>query len=731
MRKTWHLSMTATPHRGDRRDLTRPRADNGQLLRASIYRKRGPWNPSPLAGLWVLPASAKIAVIAVLFGATYFGTSPGFTAYINGLPDVHLIASLPITEDTVIYASDGTTILADLHPAGHQQYSQPLAAMGAYLPMAAVAIEDHNFYSEPGIDPGAILRAAEIDLRAGVAVQGASTITQQLVKITLVGSQPTLSRKIEEALLALDVERTYTKQQILEMYLNTVFFGNDAYGAAAAAKIYFHTTPAKLDLAQAAMLAGLLRDPTYTNPFVNAQYAKARQGQVLDAMVHAKLVSPAQAAAASAEDLSQPNHIFMPQNTILAPGFVSYVTSELVARYGTAVTYGGGLHVVTTLDWGMTQKAQQLIQAQVSRYAWGNVHQGAMVAIDPHSGAILAMVGSANPSAFGGQYNFAVWPPRNPGSSMKIYTYTEAIASGKFTMVSRIPDQPVSISQGPGQPLYTPKNYDGRLHGTCQLQACFLNSLNIPAVRVELGLPNGPADVAQMARDMGAPPWHCDDPPACTRFTNNDPLSSYGASLTLGGWGETPLQMATGASVLAAQGVLHPPTSLLSITNADGKPVYKLDPNAGAKQVIDPRVAYIVEQMMSDDSNRALIFGRGSNLTLPDHKVASKTGTTEDYRDGWTVGYTPAIATAFWMGNADFSPMAQYLEASVIAAPVWHDFMEWSLSQDLKRPGGEWFAQPAGLTQLYVAGKVQWFLPGTTPYQPTPPPQGIVSGRAH
>jgi membrane peptidoglycan carboxypeptidase len=729
MRRVGHPSK-ATPRRDGYSHWTRPRSDSGQLLRASIYRTRGPWNPSPTAGLWVLTAAAKIAAIAVLCAATYFGTSPGFTAYINGLPDVHLIASRQVTEDTVIYASDAKTILADLHPAGHQQYLEPLSAMGTNLPMAVIAIEDHNFYSEPGIDVGAMLRAAEIDLRAGVPVEGASTITQQLVKITLVGNQATLSRKIEEALLALEVERTYSKQRILEMYLNTVFFGNDAYGAAAAAKIYFHTVPAKLDLAQAAMLAGLLRDPTYTNPFVNTGYAKARQGQVLDAMVRAKLVGQAEADAASTEDLSQPNHIFMPENTILAPGFVSYVTAELVARYGAAATYGGGLRVVTTLDWSMTEEAQQLIEAQVSRYAWGNVHQGAMVAIDPHSGAILAMVGSANPSAYGGQYNFAVWPPRNPGSSMKIYTYTEAIASGKFTMVSPIRDQPISISQGPGQPLYTPKNYDGRLHGTCQLQACFLNSFNIPAVRVELGLPNGPADVAQMARTMGAPPWHCDDPPACTKFTSNDPLSSYGASLTLGGWGETPLQMATGASVLAAQGVLHPPTSLLSITTAAGKPVYKLDPNAGAKQVIDPKVAYIVEQMMSDDSNRALVFGRGSNLTLPDHKVASKTGTTEDYRDGWTVGYTPAIATAFWMGNADFSPMAQYLEASVIAAPVWHTFMEWTLNQDLKRPGGEWFAEPAGLTQLYVAGKVQWFLPGTSPYQPTPPPQGIVAARA-
>ena len=257
---------------------TRPRGEGGQLLRASIYRTRGPWNPSPVQGLWVMPAAAKIGAIAVLLAATYFGTSPGFIAYVNGLPDVHLIASRPVTEDTMIYASDAKTVLADLHPPGHQQYFQPLSAMGNNLPMAVVAIEDHNFYSEPGIDPGAMLRAAEIDLRAGVPVEGASTITQQLVKITLVGNQATLSRKIEEALLALEVERTYSKPRILEMYLNTVFFGNDAYGAAAAAKIYFHTTPAKLDLAQAAMLAGLLRDPTYTNPFVNTGYAKARQG---------------------------------------------------------------------------------------------------------------------------------------------------------------------------------------------------------------------------------------------------------------------------------------------------------------------------------------------------------------------------------------------------------------------------------------------------------------------
>lgn len=260
---------------------------------------------------------------------------PAFINYINGLPDVRLIAALPMTEDTLIYASDGTTLLADLHAPGHQQFSQPIAAMGKYLPMAVIAIEDHNFYSEPGVDAGALLRAAAIDVRARSPVEGASTITQQLVKLALVGNEPTLSRKVKEALLALEVERIYSKPQILQMYLNTVFFGNDAYGSAAAAKIYFHTQTAKLDLAQAAMLAGLLRDPSYSNPFVNSKVAKARQGQVLDAMVRAKMITPSEGAAAFAEDLSQPKHIFRPENRILAPGFVRYVTDQLVSRYGT------------------------------------------------------------------------------------------------------------------------------------------------------------------------------------------------------------------------------------------------------------------------------------------------------------------------------------------------------------------------------------------------------------
>ncbi|TAN34966.1 hypothetical protein EPN29_01230 [bacterium] len=693
--------------------LLRPLDRNGNPLRAGIYRKRGPWNPPPLAHLWILPAGAKLAVLAILIGATMLGTSPAYLSYVDRLPDVRLMAAQAGAEDTLIYASDGTTLLADLHPAGYQHYSEPLPAMGRYLPMAAVAIEDHNFFSEPGVDPGAMLRAAWVDWHAGGPVEGASTITQQLIKLKLVGSRPTLSRKLSEVLLAMEAERAYPKQEILEMYLNTVFFGNDAYGSAAAARTYFHTETARLDLAQAAMLAGFLRDPTYSNPFADWKAARARQRQVLDAMVRARMVAPAEAAAAWVEDISPPKHMFGPENRILAPGFVSYVTGQLVSRYGVSTTFGGGLRVVTTLDWRLQQLAQKAIADEVTARSRWHVSQGALVAIDPRTGALEAMVGSADPDANGGRYNMAVWPPRNPGSSMKIFTYTAALASRKFTMVTRIADSPIYIRPPGATETYAPRDYDGRWHGICRLEQCLGNSLNVPAVKVELGI--GVAAVVQEARVMGAPPWtgRLDEQGAMT-YTANDPLSSYGPSLTLGGYGETPLQMATGASVLAAQGILHPPFAVWSISTAQGSRVFHADPAAAAVQVVDPRVAFIMGQILSDGDNRAMIFGPSTPLSLPGRRVAAKTGTAEDFADAWTIGYTPSMVAAVWMGNPDWrQKMAFGLDGVFTAAPAWHNFMQAAL--DTLGVGDQWFAEPPGLTHAGVGGKQAYFLPGTSP----------------
>ena len=651
----------------------------------------------------------RLFILVVIAVPSLIITSPGYVAFADKLPDPSQVTSA-IPGDTLIYASDGKTLLADLHPPGYQSYYEPLVDMGTLLPEAVISIEDHNFYSEPGIDPQGIMRASIVDYQSGSAVQGASTITQQLVKLRLVGNQASLDRKMREALLAFEIERHYTKAEILEWYLNSVFFANTAWGTAAASRIYFHKQTKDLDLAQASMLAGIIRGPTLYNPLVNWTSAKNRQKTVLDAMIRDGKITASDAARAFAEDLSRPSHMFMPTNQIVAPAFVSYVTSALIAQFGKDATYSGGLRVVTTLNYTLQVMGQGVVSNVIGSLAYRRVTQGALVALDPTSGAILTMVGSADPNSNGGQYNLAVWPPRNPGSSMKIYTYTAAIASGKFTMTTPIADSRFSYRDPISGEVYSPQNYDGHTHGTCQLQVCMGNSLNIPAVKVELGI--GVSSVVQMARTMGAPPYqlHGTDANGFPIYTSDDALNTYGPSLTLGGYGETPLQMATGASVLAAQGILRQPYAISVVTKGDNLMyVHQYDPG---KQVVDPRVAYIMEQIMSNDNNRAMIFGRNSLLTLPGRRVGVKTGTSDSFADAWTVGYTPHLVAAVWGGNANWTvKMTNNSDSYYIAAPMWHPFMQMAL--DSLGLGDEWYSEPAGLVNQSCHGQTAYYMPGT------------------
>ena len=670
-----------------------PRRGRGARRRATAeqaIRRQRLWRP---AG-WLI----RVFLLIVIALPSLIVTSPTYASYASKLPDVNEV-SKDVPGDSLIYAADGTTLLADLHPPGYQHYYEPLSAMGDYLPEATIAIEDHNFYSEPGVDPGGIARATLVDWKSHGTVQGASTITQQLVKIRLVGDEHSIDRKVREALLSFEIEQRFSKDQILEMYLNAVFYGNSAEGSAAASQIYFHKKTADLTLGQAAMLAGLVRGPTYYSPLYDWTRAKERQKAVLDAMVRDNKITQADADKAYAEDLSPPAHMFLPVNQVIAPGFVSYVTGQLIQKYGQDVTYSGGLRVYTTLNLQLQQIGQSAISGTQHSLAWRRVQQGALVAIDPTSGAIIAMVSSAVPNANGGQYNLAVWPPRNPGSSMKIYTYTTAIASGRFTMTTPIADTPIAYLDG--TTWWRPRNYDGRYHGTLQLQQCMGNSLNIPAVKVELGV--GTQNVVTMARNMGAPPWtqHADG-----SFTNDDPLNTYGPSLTLGGYGETPLQMATGASVLAAQGVLHQPFAIRSIVQ-EGKTIYThVD---SSKLVVDPRVAYIMAAIMSNDRNHALIFGMGTILNVRGFHVAVKTGTSDSFADAWTVGFTPKIAVAVWMGNPDWRvKMTQGSDSFYVAVPAWHSFLAGALP--VLGPDS-WYNPPAGLVNV----RGNWYLPGTQP----------------
>src|SRR5215467_1424619 len=311
----------------------------------------------------------RVVLLVLIAVPSLIVTSPSYAAYADKLPDLAQMSN-DVPGDTLVYAADGTTLLADLHPPGYQHYYEPLSAMGNYLPEAVIAIEDRNFYTEPGVDPGGVARAALVDWRAHGTVQGASTITQQLVKIRLVGDEHSIDRKLREALLSFEVEQRFSKPQILEMYLNAVFFGNSAVGSAAASQIYFHVKTADLDLAQASMLAGVVRGPTYYSPLDDWARAKERQKEVLAAMVRDNKITQPMADQAYAEDLRPPKHMFTPTNQVIAPGFVSYVVGELQKMYGKQGTYGGGLRVYTTLNLQLQQLGQSAISGTQHSISW-------------------------------------------------------------------------------------------------------------------------------------------------------------------------------------------------------------------------------------------------------------------------------------------------------------------------------------------------------------------------
>ncbi|MGH7866695.1 MAG: transglycosylase domain-containing protein, partial [Candidatus Dormibacteraceae bacterium] len=370
--------------------------------------------------------------------------------------------------------------------------------------------------------------------------------TQQLVKLRLLkDSSQKFDRKIKEAILALQVDRTYSKHQVLEMYLNSVEYGDFATGAQAAAQNYFRKDTANLDLAEASMLAGIPQNPNYNSPLINSDQARARQAEVLDAMVRQGMITQDQSDRARVEKLD----LHYPPNSIkAAPQFVSWIVKHLIAQYGARAAYSGGLHVVTSLNPTLQGIAESAVANNVSRVqqAGHNMHQGAMTSIDPATGEVLAMVGSV-PNQPGSSYNFAADEPVNPGSTVKLFTYTAAIASGKYTMVTDVPDAPITVNM-PGQDRnYSPKNYDSSSFPKCVFQTCMENSLNIPAVYVEIS--TGVDKVIDMARQLGAPPKYALQPGG--PFSSDEPAGDFGAPFTLGGYPENPLLMSTATAAIA------------------------------------------------------------------------------------------------------------------------------------------------------------------------------------
>jgi membrane peptidoglycan carboxypeptidase len=618
-------------------------------------------------------------------------TLPALAAQTVGdLPTVTGRTSSGLPQDMLIYDRHGN-LLADVGDQGDHRIVVPLSYISTNVINATIAVEDHTFYSNNGVDVGAVLRAALADYSHHGIKQGGSTISQQLVKQLFIGPNPdnSLQRKAKEAALALEMNRIYTKSQILEMYLNTIFYGSQTYGIEAAARSYFQTNAHDLNLAQASMLAGLPQAPTQYNPLINLVAAKKRQHDVLVAMVDNHFITQKEADAAYAVKLQ----IHPPINHFEAPYFVDYVLKTLRQQYKILPGDRRGYRVYTSLDLNLQHLAEQVVREQIAQKGnYYNFHDAALVSMDPKTGEILAMVGGDDYNRPGGWINMAD-TPRQPGSTFKIYTYTAAIESRRFNMTTPILDAPLVFPTWGGtsgfEP-YIPLNYDLRYHGVLPLKMAMGNSLNIPAVKTELRV--GLQNVLSVARRMGV-----------THLTQPD--ENYSLSLTLGGYEVTPLDMATGVSTLATLGVRHMPAAVLSIKDATGHDVFTYDPSKNAFQAISPEVAFIIGSIMSDDRNRCMSFGCHGDLTLPGRHVAAKTGTTQAFRDNWTIGYTPTLATAVWIGNPDNTPLSHNSTGIVGAAPIWHKFMQ----QALAGTPDQWYPKPAGVHQVGD----NYFLPGT------------------
>ena len=645
-------------------------------------------------------------VVSGVFLAFFLVLLPGLLYVWAGLPSTSNLSTARLPLSTKIYDRTGTVLLAEIHQGSDRRHVVPISAVAPPMRQATVDIEDRSFYQHGGVSVLSVLRAGFQDLVHLRIEAGGSTITQQLVKNIYLSQDRSVLRKLDEAILALEIEHQYSKSQILEAYLNRIFYGNQSYGVEAAAQTYFGKPASQLTVAQASFLAGLPQAPSELDPYTNFEGARARQRLVLDAMVKAHDLTSAQAATAFAQKPAlQPRST---QEDVKAPHFVHWVAAQLEKAYGDELLQKGGLTVITSLDWHLQSIAEQQVRQQVAALQGHHVTDGAMVAIDPKTGAVLAMVGSAGSNVPGGQYNMAILP-RQPGSSFKLFTYTAAIESGKYTMGSWIQDEPIRVRLSDGS-VYQPHNYDGAYHGWLPIPYALGNSLNIPAVKVEMG--TGIDRVVDTARRMGV-------------TTLKQAPSSYQPSLTLGGYDVPLIDMATGASTLASQGTRRQPQGVLKIISHDGQTLYSYDPQANGQQALSPQVSFIMGQMLSDDRNRALEFGSGSDLVIRGHTVAAKTGTTSDFKDNLTIGYTPNLAVAVWVGNADDSPM-QNVTGILGAAPIFHGFMQEALAGQ----PDSWFAVPGGLTTTNVNGYTAYLIPGTEQVAAAnqPPPTFMEGG---
>jgi 1A family penicillin-binding protein len=619
-------------------------------------------------GTWLTLAGIVLLALLVIAAVTY-------AVYAGSLGSKDAIVNAKNT-GTIIYDRAGKVLYATA--GAHDVQYVTFDKIPDNMKHSIVAIEDKDFYNHGGFSFDSIFRSVYANISSGDPTKyGASTITQQLVKNAILSNNKSFLRKYQELVLSVEVARRYSKDDILEMYLNSVYYGAGAYGIDNAAKTYFNKDSSHLDLAQSAMLAAIVNAPSALSPTAggDSDAAKARQEKVLDDMVNQGYITSAQSVAAKAEVLH-----FQPytQDVGSAPHFSLWVLQLLNQKYGEDYVGRAGLRVKTTLDSDLQAVAQKVVANRVKSLTGNHVTNGALVSIDPKNGEVIAMVGSANYSndPSGGKVNIA-FANRQPGSSIKPVIYLKAFESRNYTAASTLHDVPTDFGGG-----YKPTDYDGKFRGNTPARYALAQSLNIPSVELLNGI--GPSSAVEMAQRLHI-------------TTLDDAAARCGLSLVLGGCEVDLYELTRAYGVIANAGDYVEPSPILEVDDRNGNKIFT--PSKVSQNVVDPQYAYIVSDILADNRAKLPTYGTGgvASLTVTGHKLAVKTGTTQNFRDAWTVGYSPNLVTGVWVGNNDGSYMDS-VAGSLGAAPIWRDFMKSAES----KIGWAAFQEPTGIQHQLV-----------------------------
>lgn len=644
-----------------------------------------------------------------------------FFWYSRDLPTPGKLSASNFPQSTKIMDRSGI-VLYDIYKEQNRTYVE-LAEIPKTLKLATIAIEDKNFYTNQGFSIIGYLRALR-DILLFRRVSGGSTLTQQLVKNTLLTTERTIPRKIKEFILAIQVDRKYKKDQVLELYLNIAPYGGTAVGVEAASERYFGKKVKDLNLAESAVLAGFPQRPSYYSPYgpkPNAYISRSKE--VLRRMREDGYITKKQEDEAAGV-LGKISFIAKDQS-IKAPHFSFYVKDLLIKQFGENVVEQGGLQVTTTLDYKLEEKAEKIVEEEVKAARYLDVGNGASIVLNPKNGEILAMVGSrdffatqsAAPSdqktSFEGQFNVITQGLRQPGSAIKPVTYATALEKG-YTAVTLVMDTK-TVFPNQGEKDYIPENYDKKFHGPLQLRFTLGSSINTPAVKLlaMVGIKN----MLTTANNLGL----------TTLAPSDENLKRFGLSLTLGGGEVKPIDLASAYTAFANGGYRTEPVAILKITDSKGKVLFEKK-DISRKRVLSSEVAFIISHILLDNNARLITFGENSYLNVRGKTIAVKTGTTDDKRDNWTIGWTPSVLVATWVGNNDNSPMGNVASGVTGAAPIWRRI----ILEALKGKSDEDFEKPENVIAITIDAlggglpvegqptRSEYFIKGTEPTTPSP-----------